>query len=111
MRCSVEEEEEQIIAHFLGTLKPEIADIVHLQQYWTQSTCYTCFSMLQMSRCGLYGEGMSKQTTGHFGGGTDPVYDTEGKDESDGEEIEVVYADHGNALFTKRVLNVDVEKQ
>ena len=35
MRCSVEEEVEQIIACFLGALKPEIADIVHLQQYWT----------------------------------------------------------------------------
>lgn len=35
MRCAVEEEEEHIIAHFLGALQPEIAEVVHLQQYWT----------------------------------------------------------------------------
>ncbi|GKA44029.1 reverse transcriptase domain-containing protein, partial [Tanacetum coccineum] len=35
MRCDVVEEEEQVIARFLGVLKPEIADIVSLQPYWT----------------------------------------------------------------------------
>lgn len=35
MRCGVEEEEEQIIVRFLGALKPEIADVVQLQQYWS----------------------------------------------------------------------------
>nr|GFA61656.1 reverse transcriptase domain-containing protein [Tanacetum cinerariifolium] len=35
MRCDVVEEEEQVIAWFLGVLKPEIADIVSLQPYQT----------------------------------------------------------------------------
>ncbi|GJW45533.1 reverse transcriptase domain-containing protein [Tanacetum coccineum] len=35
MRCDVVEEEEQVVTRFLGVLKPEIADIVSLQPYWT----------------------------------------------------------------------------
>ncbi|XP_021991808.1 uncharacterized protein LOC110888596 [Helianthus annuus] len=36
MRCGAEEEEEeQVIARFFGALRPEIADIVQLQPYWT----------------------------------------------------------------------------
>ena len=35
MRCDVVEEEEQVIARFLGILKPEISDVVQLQPYWT----------------------------------------------------------------------------
>ncbi|KAJ9544035.1 hypothetical protein OSB04_023742 [Centaurea solstitialis] len=35
MRCGFEEPEEQIIARFLGALRPEISDIVQLQPYWT----------------------------------------------------------------------------
>ncbi|GJV78179.1 reverse transcriptase domain-containing protein [Tanacetum coccineum] len=35
MRCDVVKEEEQVVARFLGVLKPEIADIVSLQPYWT----------------------------------------------------------------------------
>lgn len=31
----MEEEEEHVIARFLGALRPEISDVVHLQQYWT----------------------------------------------------------------------------
>ncbi|GJZ03034.1 RNA-directed DNA polymerase, partial [Tanacetum coccineum] len=35
MRYDVVEEEDQVVARFLGVLKPEIADIVSLQPYWT----------------------------------------------------------------------------
>ncbi|GKB71082.1 reverse transcriptase domain-containing protein [Tanacetum coccineum] len=35
MRCDAVEEEEQVVTRFLGVLKPEIADIVSLQPYWT----------------------------------------------------------------------------
>ncbi|KAJ9548942.1 LOW QUALITY PROTEIN: hypothetical protein OSB04_021485 [Centaurea solstitialis] len=35
MRCGFEEPEEQIIARFLGALRPEISDVVQLQPYWT----------------------------------------------------------------------------
>ncbi|GJU14451.1 RNA-directed DNA polymerase [Tanacetum coccineum] len=35
MRYDVVKEEEQVVARFLGVLKPKIADIVSLQPYWT----------------------------------------------------------------------------
>nr|GEV47197.1 hypothetical protein [Tanacetum cinerariifolium] len=35
MRCRADEEEEQVIARFLGALRPDIADIIQLQQFWT----------------------------------------------------------------------------
>ncbi|GJY07054.1 RNA-directed DNA polymerase [Tanacetum coccineum] len=35
MRCDVVDVEKQVVAWFLGVLKPEIADIVSLQPYWT----------------------------------------------------------------------------
>ncbi|GJY22044.1 reverse transcriptase domain-containing protein [Tanacetum coccineum] len=35
MRCDVVEEEEHVVARFFRVLKPEIADIVSLQPYWT----------------------------------------------------------------------------
>nr|GEU53206.1 hypothetical protein [Tanacetum cinerariifolium] len=35
MRCGADEDEEQVIARFLGALQPDIADIVQLQQFWT----------------------------------------------------------------------------
>ncbi|XP_071686227.1 uncharacterized protein [Rutidosis leptorrhynchoides] len=41
MRCDVNEPEEQLIARFLGTLKPEIADVVTLQPYWTYTDVCT----------------------------------------------------------------------
>nr|GEX20883.1 hypothetical protein [Tanacetum cinerariifolium] len=37
MRCGAEEHEEQIIARFLGILRPEITNIVSLQQYYSFS--------------------------------------------------------------------------
>ncbi|GJZ75820.1 hypothetical protein Tco_0640285 [Tanacetum coccineum] len=40
MRCDVVEEEEQAVTRFLGVLKPEIADIVRLQPYWTYTDVY-----------------------------------------------------------------------
>ncbi|KAJ0442908.1 putative transcription factor interactor and regulator CCHC(Zn) family [Helianthus annuus] len=35
MRCDLDEDEENVIARFLGALKPEISDAVHLQQFWS----------------------------------------------------------------------------
>nr|GFC44007.1 reverse transcriptase domain-containing protein [Tanacetum cinerariifolium] len=35
MRCGVEENEEQTIAHFLGSLRTDISDVVYLQQYYS----------------------------------------------------------------------------
>ena len=38
------------------------------------------------------------------------VYETEDEKESDGDETEVVYVDHGELLIAQRVLSVDVSK-
>ncbi|KAJ0800640.1 putative nucleotidyltransferase, Ribonuclease H [Helianthus annuus] len=35
LRCGAEEDEEQIVARFLGVLKPEISDVVSLMQYYS----------------------------------------------------------------------------
>ena len=35
MRCGADEDEEQVIARFLGALRPDIGDVVQLQQFWT----------------------------------------------------------------------------
>ncbi|KAJ9535507.1 hypothetical protein OSB04_un001363 [Centaurea solstitialis] len=37
MRCDTTEDDEQVIAWFLGCLRPEIADVVSLQQYYSFS--------------------------------------------------------------------------
>ena len=37
MRCGIEEDDEQVIARFLGAIRPEISDVVMLQQYWSFS--------------------------------------------------------------------------
>ncbi|GJV35732.1 reverse transcriptase domain-containing protein [Tanacetum coccineum] len=37
LRCGAEEDEEQVIAHFLGVLRPDIADAVSLTQYYSFS--------------------------------------------------------------------------
>lgn len=34
MRCGADEEEEQVIARFLGVLRADILDMVQLQPYW-----------------------------------------------------------------------------
>nr|GEV23466.1 hypothetical protein [Tanacetum cinerariifolium] len=41
MRCDVVKEEEHVVVRFLGVLKPEIADIVSLQPYWTYTDVCT----------------------------------------------------------------------
>ncbi|KAJ0589753.1 putative nucleotidyltransferase, Ribonuclease H [Helianthus annuus] len=35
MRCGAEEEEEQVIARFLGALRSDVSDMVQLQPYWS----------------------------------------------------------------------------
>ncbi|XP_076917521.1 uncharacterized protein LOC143577597 [Bidens hawaiensis] len=40
MRCGADEDEEQMIARFLGALRPDVADIVQLQQFWTLYDVY-----------------------------------------------------------------------
>nr|GEZ12561.1 reverse transcriptase domain-containing protein [Tanacetum cinerariifolium] len=64
MRCDVveeEEEEEQVVARFLRVLKPEIADIISLQPYWTYTG--VCRVALKVEK---WIKGKSKGSTSPF---------------------------------------------
>ncbi|GKA44713.1 reverse transcriptase domain-containing protein [Tanacetum coccineum] len=61
MRCDVVEEEEQVVAWFLGVLKPEIVDIVSLQPYWTYTD--VCRLALKVEK---QIKAKSKGSTSHF---------------------------------------------
>ncbi|GJY43102.1 reverse transcriptase domain-containing protein [Tanacetum coccineum] len=122
MRCDVVEEEEQVVARFLGVLKPEIADIVSLQPYWTYTD--VCRLALKVEK---HIKAKSKGSTSRFTPPTrtapptapkattpttstvDPIYDTEAEPKLD-EVDELVYPDRGEALVIQRVLNVAVSK-
>nr|GEY29915.1 reverse transcriptase domain-containing protein [Tanacetum cinerariifolium] len=127
MRCDVVEEEEQVVVRFLGVFKPEVADIVSLQPYWT----YT-----DVSRLALKVEKQIKAKTWGFASRfipptriapptaskattlttlaadntRDPIYDTEAKPDLDEPGDELVYHDRREALVIHRVLNVAVSK-
>ncbi|GJR95648.1 putative mitochondrial protein [Tanacetum coccineum] len=91
MRCAVEEEEEQVIARFLGALRADIADVCQRLGHYSQRR-------------------MPKQTASHNNDDEAPVYDTKNEDDMVKETDELVYADQGEALVTQRVLNADVVK-
>nr|GEV59163.1 reverse transcriptase domain-containing protein [Tanacetum cinerariifolium] len=97
MRCDVDEEEEQVIARFLGALQPHIADVVHLQQY------LTCEDGL-----GHVAKECPNKQMVTIMDDTTPVYDTENDEDVVQDIDELVYADQGEALVTQRVLNVAV---
>ncbi|KAL4570144.1 hypothetical protein LXL04_025795 [Taraxacum kok-saghyz] len=50
MRCGADEQEEQVIARFLGALRSEISDVVQLQPYWTFTD--VCALALKVERQG-----------------------------------------------------------
>nr|GEV52978.1 reverse transcriptase domain-containing protein [Tanacetum cinerariifolium] len=119
MRCGIEENEEQTIARFLGSLRNDISDVVYLQQ---------CYSFHDVCRLALKVEkqlSAKQKTTTRFGSSSrhlkrdcpnkqvltlidkaDPLYDT--KDEV---ETEVVYPNLGELLVTCRLLNTAVLDQ
>ncbi|GKB91539.1 reverse transcriptase domain-containing protein [Tanacetum coccineum] len=61
MRCDVVEEEEQVVAWFLGVLKPEIVDIVSLHPYWTYTDVFCLVLKVEKQI-----KAKSKGTTSHF---------------------------------------------
>nr|GEX87974.1 hypothetical protein [Tanacetum cinerariifolium] len=93
MRCDIVEEEEQVVARFLGVLKPEIADIVSLQPYWTYTD--VCHLALKVEK--------------HIKAKS-LIYDTDVEPELDKPGDGLVYPDRGEALVIQRVLNMAVLK-
>ncbi|GJR64477.1 reverse transcriptase domain-containing protein [Tanacetum coccineum] len=120
MRCDVVEEEEQVIARFLGVLKLEIADIVSLQPYWT----YTDVCKLDL-KVKKQIKAKSKSFNSRFTNRYTPptrtapsiapktapkatTPTTSAAVDEPGDEL--VYPDRGEALVIQRVLNVAVLK-
>ncbi|GJR59015.1 reverse transcriptase domain-containing protein [Tanacetum coccineum] len=92
MRCDVVEEEEQVVARFLGVLKPKIADI-------------------KCSGLGHYAlDCPNLKTLAFVPDDADSIYDTNAEPDLDEPSDELVYPDHGKALVIQRLLNVDVSK-
>ncbi|GKF22722.1 reverse transcriptase domain-containing protein, partial [Tanacetum coccineum] len=79
MRCDVVEEEEKVVAWFLGVLKPKIADIC--------------------SRIGHYARDfLNLKTLAFVSDDVGPIYDTDAEPELDEPDDELVYPDRGEAL-------------
>ncbi|XP_061364670.1 uncharacterized protein LOC133308096 [Gastrolobium bilobum] len=175
MRCDMVEEDEQVIARYLGGLRDEISDVVYLQQYWSyEDVCK--LSLKVEGQCKRKGdrskfqsrfprkefgaksvsssatspagrssmpqknipnkEGSIKggstgkrcfkcQGIGHFAADCpnkqivtfaeapifdeEPIYDNvDEQEEAESEEVGIVYADTGESLVVRRVLNVDM---
>ncbi|GKE60829.1 reverse transcriptase domain-containing protein [Tanacetum coccineum] len=132
MRCDVVEEEEQVVVRFLGVLKPEIADIVSLQPYWTYTDvspkttpkattpttsaagstrecvdnatrCYKCSGLRHYAR-----ECPNLKILAFVPDDACPIYDTDAEPKVDKPGDELVHPDRGEALVIQRVLNVAV---
>nr|GEX64670.1 putative reverse transcriptase domain-containing protein [Tanacetum cinerariifolium] len=123
MRCGAEEDEEQIIARFLGILRPEIADIVSLQQYYSFSD--VCQLALRVERqLTQKSKAFSKflayprpRATGPNNTRIGPIKadppiipitqtDTKPKYDTEEEEAtEVLYPDQGEVLISQRLLS------
>nr|GEW39131.1 hypothetical protein [Tanacetum cinerariifolium] len=125
MRCGVEENEEETIARFLGSLRTDISDVVYLQQYYS---CHDVCSPIKADPPALTGVSLTLtisplccfnfQGIGHLKRDcpnkqvltlideADPLYDTE-----DEVETEVVYPNQGELLVTRRLLNTAVFDQ
>ncbi|GJS40211.1 putative reverse transcriptase domain-containing protein [Tanacetum coccineum] len=130
MRCDVvEEEEEQVLTRFVGVLKPEIADIVSLQPYWTYTdVCILALKVEKQIKTKSKGSTSRvtppTRTASPIGPKiapkattptmplvvTNPTYDTDTEPEVDKPCDELVYPDRGEALVIYRVLNEAVSK-
>ncbi|GKC57073.1 reverse transcriptase domain-containing protein [Tanacetum coccineum] len=101
MRCDVEEEEEQVVARFLGVLKPEIVVIINAKSNGSNSrftSRYTPPTKTAPSTAPKIAPKIAPKAT---------TLTTSAVDEP-GDEL--VYPDRGEALVIQRVLNVAISK-
>ncbi|GKD04435.1 reverse transcriptase domain-containing protein [Tanacetum coccineum] len=140
MRCDVVEEEEQVVARFLGVLKPKIADVIKAKSKGTTSrftpptrtappttpkaTTPTTSAagntrecVNNASRCykcsevGNYARNCPNlKTLAFVPDDADSIYDTDAVVELDEPGDELVFLDCGEALVIQRVLNMAVSK-
>ncbi|GJT63323.1 putative nucleotidyltransferase, ribonuclease H [Tanacetum coccineum] len=110
LRCGADEDEEQLITHFLGILRPDIADTVSLMQYYSFSdVCRTgpvktdtptAPTTVSDNSAPLHCFKCPNKQIVAFVNDTEPQFDTEGE-----EETEILYPDKGEALVARRLLN------
>ncbi|GKA47053.1 hypothetical protein Tco_0739936 [Tanacetum coccineum] len=101
MRCDVDEEEEQVVARFLGVLKPEIVVIINAKSNGSNSrftSRYTPPTKTAPSTAPKIAPKIAPKAT---------TLTTSAVDEP-GDEL--VYPDRGEALVIQRVLNVAISK-
>nr|GEU28732.1 hypothetical protein [Tanacetum cinerariifolium] len=115
MRCDVVKEEEQVIAWFLGVLKPEIANIVSLPPYWTYTNVFHLALKIEKpikaKRLRHYAHDcLNLKTLAFVPDKRGPIYDTDTEPELDEPGDELEYPDRGEALVIHRVLNVAILK-
>ncbi|GJS97464.1 RNA-directed DNA polymerase [Tanacetum coccineum] len=99
MRCDVVEEEEHVVAWFLGVLKPEITNIAKSKG---NTSCFTPPTRTAPPT--------APKATTPTTSVADPIYHTDAAPELDKPGDELVYPDRGEALIIQRVLNVAVSK-
>ncbi|GKC87358.1 putative reverse transcriptase domain-containing protein [Tanacetum coccineum] len=138
MTCDVVEEEEQVVAWFLGVLKPEIVDIgsnSRFTNHYTPPTRTAPPTAPKATTSTTSAAGNTREHVdnaphcykccglGHYArdcpnpkirafvtDDADPIYDTNAEPEVDEPGDELVYPDRGEALVIQRVLNVAVSK-
>ncbi|GJS67315.1 hypothetical protein Tco_0681879 [Tanacetum coccineum] len=98
IRCDVVEEEEHVVARFLGVLKPEIANIVSLQPYWTYTNVFRLALKVEK-----HIKAKSKGNTSHF---TPPIKTAS----LTAPKATTPTTSTAEALVIQRVLNVAVSK-
>nr|GEX57891.1 hypothetical protein [Tanacetum cinerariifolium] len=121
--CDVAKEEEQVVARFLGVLKPEIDDIVSLQPYWTYTNvCRLALKFKKQVKAKSRGftsrftpptktaPPTTPKATTPITSAAGPIYNTEAELDLDEPGDELVYPDREEALVIQRVLNVAVLK-
>ncbi|GJV95573.1 putative CCCH-type zinc finger family protein [Tanacetum coccineum] len=117
MRYNVVEEEEQVVARFLGVLKPEFADIIKAKSKGSTSRFTSRFTPPTR----IAPSTAPKATTPTTSAGVNtrehvdnaplcPIYDTDAEPEVDEPGDELVYPDRREALVIQRLLNVAVSK-
>ncbi|GJW07663.1 hypothetical protein Tco_1570086 [Tanacetum coccineum] len=130
MRCDANEEEKQVIAMFLGVLRPEIADVMSLQPYLTYTdVCHLALKVeKQQKNKGktrtsrwtpaskttptLASKGVSEsvKTVSFVEEESEVIYDTDGNDVDESIEFELLHPDQDESLVIQRVLSVVASK-
>ncbi|GKB65751.1 reverse transcriptase domain-containing protein, partial [Tanacetum coccineum] len=82
MRCDANEEEEQVVARFLGVLRPKIADVCQGLGYYSR-------------------EYPNQKTVSFVEEESEVIYDTDGNDVDESPEFKLLHPDQGDSLVIR----------